>query len=172
MDRDSIAAFYQLAREMTAIERDRFEQAEGKAWRHLYVLIVLLGLAFASSGRRALEVLDGTVALLEWGFIAVFGLFLTAAFGAGLVSVWNFSVFLTLEPPADRSIEQFALAVPVDRFHLKLGREFMRAAAENRQVADSKYRLIKWNFRLLVLAITLGLVLGVLYSLLSRGSDA
>ena len=170
MERETIAAFYDLSRDMAAIERERFDQAEGKAWRYLYVLVVLLGFAFVSSGRTAMELPDGAKSTLEWAFIAAFGLFVLCSVSAGLISVWNFQVYLTLEPPVDRSIEQFAIGSSVDRFHLELGREFMRAAAENRQVADRKYHLIKWNFRLLMAALILGVVLGGLFLLLSRGS--
>ena len=170
MDRETIAAFYELARDMTSVERDRFEKAEGKAWRYLYVLVVLLGFALVSSGRATLEMLDGQVSSLEGAFIATFSLFLLCSVSAGLASVWNFSVFLSLGPPVDRSIEEFAIGSPVDRFHLELGREFMRAASENRRVADRKFHLVKWNFRLLIAALILGLVLGVLFLWLPGGS--
>jgi hypothetical protein len=170
MDRDTIAAFYDLSRDMAAMERERFEQAEGKAWRHLYVLVVLLGFALVSSGRTALRLIKESPTALEATFMLAFGFFLVSSFAAGLVSVWNFRVALTLEPPADRSIEVFAIGSSATRFHLELGREFMRAAAENRQVADTKYRLLKWNFRLLILALILGIVLGALFPLLLRGS--
>ena len=107
MAAESLRAFYDLSREMVALERDRFEQAEEKSWR--------------------------------------------------FVSIWNFRVALTLEPPIDRSVAEFARGSSIERFHLELGREFMRAAAENRRVA---------NFRFLILATILGIVLGALFYLL------
>ena len=170
MDRDSIAAFYELARDMTSIERDRFEQAEGKAWRHLYVLVVLLGFALASSGRTALDLIVESLTIVETAYVVAFGLFLLTSFAAGLVSLWNFRVALTLEPPLDQSLEQFATGSSIARFHLELGREFIRAAAENRRVAERKFRLLIWNFRLLVAALSFGVVVGVLFLLLPRES--
>lgn len=170
MNPETVAAFYELARDLAGMERDRFDLAEGKAWRHLYVLVVLLGFALISSGRIALRLLEESSSGLEMALLVVFTLFLVAAFSAGLVSVWNLRVALTLEPPLDRSIEEFAVGSPLDRFHLEMGREFMRSAAENRRVADSKYRLLVWNFRLLFGALSLGIVLGALFFLLPRGS--
>lgn len=157
---------------MAAIELARFEQAEGKAWRHLYVLVVLLGFALVSSGRRVLAILDGqTPSGLEGVFLVVFGLFLFAALSAGIVSVCNFRVALTMEAPLDRSIEEFAIANSLERLQLELGREFFRSAAENRRVSDSKFHLLVWNFRLLISALTMGVLLGFLFLLLPRGSS-
>ncbi|MEX0833136.1 MAG: hypothetical protein WD276_04580 [Actinomycetota bacterium] len=165
-----MAAFYELARDMNATERDRFEQVEGKAWRHLYVLVILLGFGLASSGRTALALMERSPSAIETSFLIVFGVFLLSASSSGLVSVFNFRVSLSLEPPVDQSIEKFAVGSSVDRFHLELGREFMRAGAENRQLADRKCNLLVWNFRLLIVALILGIVLGILYPLLLRGS--
>lgn len=170
MDHDSIAAFYELAKGLASVERDRFEQAEGKAWRHLYVLVVLLGFALVSSGRTALTLAGASPANLEKAYVAAFGSFLISAVSAGLISVWNFRVAWLLGPPVDRTIEGFAIGSPVDRFHLELGREFMRAAAENREVTDRKFRLLVWNFRLLILALILGLSVGALHPLLPGGA--
>jgi hypothetical protein len=140
------------------------------AWRHLYVLVVLLGFALVSSGRTALTLAGTSPSILEKAYVAAFGSFLISAVSAGLISVWNFRVAWLLGPPVDRTIEGFAIGSPVDRFHLELGREFMRAAAENREVADRKFRLLVWNFRLLILALILGLSVGALHPLLPGGA--
>ena len=166
MAAESLRAFYDLSREMVALERDRFEQAEEKSWRHFYILVALLGFVLVSAGRTTSRLLHEGPTGVEAMFVVAFGLFTAAAIMAGFVSIWNFRVALTLEPPIDRSVAEFARGSSIERFHLELGREFMRAAAENRRVADRKYRLLVWNFRFLILATTLGIVLGVLFYLL------